>query len=71
MLPPPLGREEVTLFAAAENKRITQKKRFSTEPLEGNIRSHLFLSRSSQPIHICITTAIPNIIQPTAASGIV
>jgi hypothetical protein len=32
MLPPPLGREGVTLLAAAENKRITQKKRISTKP---------------------------------------
>jgi hypothetical protein len=27
------GREGVTLLAAAENKRITQKKRISTKPI--------------------------------------
>jgi hypothetical protein len=45
MLPPPLGREGVTLLAAAENKRITQKKRVSTEPKEQKNQHTLYYSR--------------------------
>ncbi len=37
-LPPLWGREGVTLPAAAENKRITQKKRISTEPFPNEKR---------------------------------
>jgi hypothetical protein len=33
MLPPPGGREGVTLIAAAENYRMTLEKRVSAEPV--------------------------------------
>ncbi len=50
MLPPPWGREGVILLAAAENKRITQKKRISTKPqfLQNWLMSGLFVPHGPQ-----------------------